>query len=100
MIAALCQGMALSQINPLQKEFADYYVEKISSIAPGEKKTLDCWVENEMLIPILTKVARRFLCVSASSRNMERLFSRAGLICTKLRNSLALYTILCLSTLH
>ena len=31
---------------------------------------------------------------------MERLFSRAGLICKKLRNRLAPYTILCLSALH
>jgi len=99
MMAALREGMVLSQINPLQKEIADY-VEKVSLIAPGKRDTFGFWTENELLFPILAKVARRSLCVSATSCDVERLFSRAGLICTKLRNRLAPYTILCLSAFH
>ena len=70
MMAALREGMVLSHINPLQKEITDY-VEKVSSIAPGERDTFGFWTENELLFPILAKVARISLCVSATSCDVE-----------------------------
>ena len=51
-------------------------------------------------MPILSKVARKVLAISGTSCDVERLFSRAGLICTALRNRLAPKTIQCLSSLH
>jgi hAT family C-terminal dimerisation region len=99
MMAALREGMVLSQINPLQREIADY-VDVVLTIDPDDRDTLGFWVENEIRFPILAKVARRTLCISATSCDVERLFSRAGLICTKLRSRLAPNTILCLSALH
>lgn len=50
--------------------------------------------------PILSRVAKRVLCSSATSCDVERLFSRAGLICTSLRNRLKPRTILFLTALH
>jgi hypothetical protein len=99
MQAALREGITLSTINPLQMEIAEY-VDKVLMIPLDEKDTLGFWDENESQFPILARVARRTLCISATSCDVERLFSRAGLICTNLRNRLSQRTILCLSALH
>jgi hypothetical protein len=64
------------------------------------RSTLGFWKDNSADLPILSKVARRVLAISGTSCDVERLFSRAGLICTALRNRLAPKTIQCLSSLH
>ena len=65
------------------------------------RSTLGFWRDNSADLLILSKVARRVLAVSGTSCDVERLFSRAGLICTALRNRLvAPKTIQCLSSLH
>ena len=46
------------------------------------------WAQNESRFPILSKVARRILCVPATSAPVERLFSYAGLTISNNRNRL------------
>jgi hypothetical protein len=47
------------------------------------------WQANQSKYPLTAKVAREMLCVPATSVPSERLFSKAGDVITKKRNSLA-----------
>ena len=49
---------------------------------------LDWWAENERRFPLLATLARRYLCIPATSAPSERLFSAAGLTIAKDRASL------------
>ena len=46
------------------------------------------WAANAGLFPEIANIARRRLCVQASSATSERAFSKAGLVCSKQRMSL------------
>jgi len=95
----LDEGLALSDVNPLHEEIRRY-ISLARSISADSRSTLGFWKEYSAELPILSKVARRVLAISGTSCDVERLFSRAGLICTALRNRLAPKTIQCLSSLH
>jgi hypothetical protein len=47
------------------------------------------WRRNQETFPLLSHLARRILCIPASSLACERLFSHAGGIVTKKRNRLS-----------
>jgi len=47
------------------------------------------WATNQHLFPMMAGVARQLLCCPATSVSSERLFSKAGDVITKKRNSLA-----------
>lgn len=98
-LEGLTTGLALSEINPLHAEFKDYVI-LVMAIPVAERSTLGFWKTHGLKFPILRRIARRVLCSSATSCDVERLFSRAGLICTALRNRLAPKTTQCLTTLH
>ena len=57
------------------------------SIKEGEKCLL-WWSRNVHNYPILSKVAKRYLCIPATSVPAERVFSTAGLIINEKRSSL------------
>lgn len=95
----LNDGLTLSEINPLHEELMTY-VTIVKSLEVESRSTLRLWKENEVRFPLLAGVARRVLSTSGTSCDVERLFSRAGLICTALRNRLSPKTIQCLTTLH
>ena len=95
----LNEGLALSDVNPLHEEIRKY-ISLARAISVNSRSTLGFWKDNSADLPILSKVARRVLAISGTSCDVERLFSRAGLICTALRNRLAPKTIQCLSSLH
>ena len=62
---------------------------------------LDVWIRHSGSYPILTKLARRYLGVPATSVPVERLFSEAGELISTKRNSLLLENanmFLCLSS--
>ena len=49
---------------------------------------LDWWQKNEIRFPSLAKLARRYLCVPATSVSAERIFSIAGLVISNKRSNL------------
>jgi hypothetical protein len=51
-------------------------------------KTLLWWRENRKKFPILAQFARRLLCLSISAAEIERFFSKCGLVMTTRRNRL------------
>jgi len=58
------------------------------------------WKLNAALFPILARVARRVMAASACSSDVERLFSRSGIIFSPLRTNLNPSTLHKLTTLH
>lgn len=50
---------------------------------------LKWWSENEGRFPALSKLAKSFLCIPATSTPSERIFSTAGNICSQKRASLS-----------
>ena len=93
----LNEGLGLSEVNPLHAEF-QAYTQLARALSVEERSTLGFWKIYEHRFPILAKVSRRVLCASGTSCDVERLFSRAGLICSLLRNRLLPKT--CLTTMH
>ena len=53
-----------------------------------ESKPLEWWKQNYTSFPILSQLAKKYLSICVSSSASERLFSTAGNISTKKRNSL------------
>lgn len=51
-------------------------------------KTLLWWRKNREKFPILRQFARRLLCISISAAEIERFFSKCGLVMTTRRNRL------------
>ena len=49
---------------------------------------LHWWKLHNELYPLLSQVAKKYLCVPATSTVSERLFSRSGRIVTPIRSSL------------
>lgn len=49
---------------------------------------LKWWKDNEQVLPLLSREARKFLCIPASSTSSERMFSAAGNIVTAKRYNL------------
>ena len=57
--------------------------------ADGEyNNPLDWWRDKEREFPNIAVIARRLLCIPATSAPTERLFSHAGLVVNKHRNRL------------
>ena len=69
---------------------------------PVDKKTkpLQWWNNNKEHFPFLAKVARKYLCIPATSTPAERLFSAAGNISDRKRSSLLPEHVNMLSFLH
>ena len=66
-------------------------IERYSKIArPDPEKTnpLDWWKLQASSYPVLAKLAKKYLCICASSSASERLFSTSGYICSKRRTLL------------
>lgn len=53
-----------------------------------DSNALEWWQKNQDRFPKLTKLARKLMCIPASSVPSERVFSTSGNIVTKLRSSL------------
>ena len=66
-------------------EVSQFITEKPIS---HDNDALEWWKMNASRFPRLAEIARRLLCVPASSTASERLFSTAGLTVSKIRNSL------------
>jgi len=71
---------------PLKIELDSYF--KLPALPKPKMDVLAWWKVQEPVFPLLAEIARKFLCVPASSAPSERLFSASGNICTRLRSSL------------
>ncbi len=67
---------------------------------PKQEDPLGWWKENEGRFPNMSKLARSFLCIPASSTPAERIFSAAGNICSQKRASLSCEHVDMLTFLH
>ena len=67
----------------VKNELLQYLADK-----PRDTQQLLWWKTNEHRFSRLAKVARSWLCIPATSTPSERLFSKAGSVVSKKRNSL------------
>lgn len=81
-----CQAVQESLSNQIQAEVQAYFAEKP---APSTSLPLDWWRSNAERFPHLQHLARKFLCIPATSVPSERVFSAAGTIVSKLRSALS-----------
>ncbi len=88
-----------SKITPISKEINEYINFVIESYS-NCIDTMAFWAKEYKRFPILSRIAARVLASSACSSDLEMLFSRAGIIFTPLRESLAPDTLEQLSSLH
>lgn len=58
-------------------------------LIPRNQDPLQWWRENEAMFPLLKNVAKRYLCIPATSVPSERLFSKAGELISHRRNGLS-----------
>ena len=89
------EDLSLEQMvhNENQKYFKETPVDK-------KTKPLQWWNNNKEHFPFLAKVARKYLCIPATSTPAERLFSAAGNISDRKRSSLLPEHVNMLSFLH
>ncbi|KAI7799915.1 putative zinc finger BED domain-containing protein 1-like [Triplophysa rosa] len=85
------------KIQMVRKEVQMYFSE---SQIPKQEDPLGWWKENEGRFPSMSKLARSFLCIPATSTPAERIFSAAGNICSQKRASLSSEHVDMLTFLH
>lgn len=88
------------KIQMVRNEVQMYFAEPA---IPKKEDPLRWWRENMGRFPTLSKLARSFLCIPATSTPSERIFSAAGNICSQKRASLSrdhveMLTFLCLNS--
>jgi len=69
-----------------ETELAKY---KSLAVKPGCKGSIQFWKEQASEFPIMSQVARRVLCITASSAQCERVFSSVGNTITHVRSRLS-----------
>ena len=75
---------ANNNLNTVEFEFMHYSNEPCC-----RADVTEWWRQKEFVFPILSKLARKYLCVPASSVPSERIFSTAGNIVNKKRACLS-----------
>lgn len=68
-----------------KSEITSYLQEEVID---GDDKPLDWWKENRCRFPLMANLAKKYLCVTATSTPSERVFSASGNIITPLRSLL------------
>ena len=71
---------------PIKREMIRY---ESFSIPPKDINILKWWKDHEIILPLLSKLAKMVLTVPASSSKSERIFSTGGNFVSKKRNKLA-----------
>ena len=71
-------GQRLSQpaIEFIEHQVNDFHSERMNS--PPKASSLEYWALASLRFPLVAQIARRYLCVPASSATSERSFSKAG----------------------
>ena len=75
-------------ISPEQRFQEEVERYKVSARLDFEENPLSWWKVNYLELPTLSQLARKYLCICATSSSSERLFSTAGNIATPLRSHL------------
>lgn len=73
------------EISPEQKFWKELELYKSSARLDFEEDPLMWWKHNSLSLPLISQLARKYLCVCATSCSSERLFSAAGNVVTPLR---------------
>lgn len=80
------------QINPVHLSPGQRFTKELGQYMTIETDTsedpLIWWKKHEHMLPTLSSIAKKYLCICATSCASERLFSSAGNIVTKKRNCL------------
>lgn len=71
--------------SPIEDEIARFAGEKRLAYSAS---VLEWWKSRQNVYPILSQLARKYLCISATSVAIERVFSVGGAVLTKFRLSL------------
>ena len=78
-----------------ESELTNYFSEP-RILLGDEEKILQWWKSNQIKFPILSKIARDYLAIQASSVPSERGFSSSGLTVSDLRSRLHPVAVRCL----
>ena len=70
----------------MQQELNTYFAERPP---PAETEPLCWWKTNAPCYPCVSIIARKFLCIPATSVTSKQIFSAAGYVVSKLRASLS-----------
>ena len=72
------RGKPLPQvgIDMIEHQVSDFHSERMNS--PPKTSSLTYWAQASLRFPLVAEVARKYLCVPASSATSERSFSKAG----------------------
>ena len=94
----ICTGEeTIESVDMIKQEIARYLGSAISVEAISTDKTndknkcviLEWWKKNEIFYPRLSILARKYLCIPASSIPSERIFSLCGTLVSKKRSRLS-----------
>lgn len=85
-----CNGLHDFDDLPVEEESQADEVEKYQKfLVQGSDSILQWWKNNEHHFPVMARIARKTLCIMATSAASERNFSLAGHIVSSRRTSLA-----------
>ena len=98
MLSLISLDEILSTTSPLQDQMLHFY-KTIGSYKGSPIQPLEFFSKHEKEFPIISRVALVVLAITPSSAEVERLFSKSGLVVTKKRTSLTSTHINTLETL-
>lgn len=75
----------LSNNSKITREFNEYQ----SVVIDSDLNVLQWWFRHKKMFPILSQIAKRLLCIQATSTPSERLFSATGYTVWDRRNALS-----------
>ena len=81
----LAKSVSPNNESQLSKEF---YTYENLPVCPSSMNVLAWWKQHQEMLPVLSKLARLYLAIPASSTKSERLFSASGRVCSSTRTNL------------
>ena len=89
----------MSTVSPIKVELGRF-VPLVKSLGIEQRNPFKFWATEGNKFPILRRLALKILSANVTSADVERLFSRGGIICSNLRSLLKPDTVLTLTSLH
>ena len=85
----ICVGETVEPTVDLIKHEVSRYLGSGISIKDKDLSILEWWKKNELFFPRLSILAKKYLCIPASSTPSERIFSLCGTLVSKKRSRLS-----------